>query len=142
MVDRGAVSLRQLNRTTLGRQLLLARAALPAIGGLERLVAMQAQLARPPFVGLWTRLDGFQRADLAEAIRARSVVKATLLRGTLHLLTTDDYLVFRPVLQPVLTNALEAVGTRTQKRRPSRQTKKRLLSFVHIEKSGNRRVTI
>jgi hypothetical protein len=108
-VAKPALSLRELNRTTLGRQLLARRAALPATRAIERLVGMQAQLARPPFVGLWTRLDGFAREELAGAIDARTVVKATLLRGTLHLLTTADYLTFRAALQPVLTSALEAI---------------------------------
>jgi hypothetical protein len=103
------LSLRQLNRTTLSRQLLLDRAALPVADCLERLVGMQAQLARPPYVGLWTRLENFSREDLANPIDDRHIVKATFLRGTLHLLTRSDYLKFRPTLQPVLTNALEAV---------------------------------
>jgi len=103
------LSRRQLNRTTLARQLLLERSSVAVATGVERLVGMQAQLARPPFVGVWTRLADFRREDLAEPIEARQIVKATFLRGTLHLLTARDYLQFRATLQPVLTNALEAV---------------------------------
>jgi Winged helix DNA-binding domain len=103
------LSLRQLNRTTLSRQVLLDRAALPVADCLERLVGMQAQLARSPYVGLWTRLENFNREDLGNPIDERHIVKATFLRGTLHLLTRSDFLKFRPTLQPVLTNALEAV---------------------------------
>ncbi|HEX7879118.1 MAG TPA: winged helix DNA-binding domain-containing protein, partial [Candidatus Eisenbacteria bacterium] len=46
--------LRRLNRATLDRQLLLERSKLSPLKAVERLVAMQAQVPRPPFVGLWT----------------------------------------------------------------------------------------
>jgi hypothetical protein len=77
----------------------------------ERLVGLQAQLARPPYVGLWTRLEppGSVQADLAQEIDHRRIVKATFLRGTLHLLSRDDYLKFRSTLQPVLATALQDV---------------------------------
>jgi hypothetical protein len=104
-----SLALRELNRSTLARQMLLERAPVPVTVGVERLVGLQAQMARPPYVGLWTRLAGFVRDDLARQIEARTVVKATFVRGTLHLLTAGDYLTFRASLQPVLTNALEEV---------------------------------
>ena len=116
--DPRVLSLRQLNRTTLARQLLLERAALPVAGGVERLVGMQAQLARPPFVGLWTRLADFRREDLANAIDHRQIVKATFLRGTLHLLTADDYLKFRATLQP---GADERPGNHRERARRGRR---------------------
>jgi hypothetical protein len=103
------LSLRELNRTTLARQLLLERASMPVLGAVERLVGLQAQLARPPYVGLWTRLTDFTRDQLASEIDSRRVVKATFVRGTLHLLTTADYLNFRATLQPVLTSAFEDI---------------------------------
>ncbi|MCA1647285.1 MAG: winged helix DNA-binding domain-containing protein [Chloroflexi bacterium] len=103
------LTLRELNRATLARQLLLERADLPVLAALERLVGMQAQQARAPYVGLWSRLKDFARADLATEIDRRAVVKATLLRGTLHLTTAADYVQFRATLQPVLTSALAAI---------------------------------
>jgi hypothetical protein len=103
------LSLRELNRTTLARQLLLARADLSVFGAFERLVALQAQLARPPYVGLWTRLKEFARDDLAREIEQQRIVKATFLRATLHLMTADDYLKFRASVQQVLTRALDAI---------------------------------
>jgi hypothetical protein len=110
-LDERVLSLRQLNRTTLARQLLLERAAMTVADAIARLVGCQAQLARPPYVGMWTRLrDAVQvREELAAEIERRNIVKATFVRGTLHLIPADDYLKFRASLQPVLTNALEAV---------------------------------
>jgi hypothetical protein len=104
-----ALSLRALNRATLARQILLARAAMPATAAVERLVGLQAQLPRPPFVGLWTRIDGFRRDDLAKCVRDRTIVRATFLRGTIHMVTARDYVALRAALQPALTAGLRAV---------------------------------
>ena len=103
------LTLRELNRATLARQLLLERATLSVPAAIERLVGLQAQQPRSPYVGLWTRLHDFRRADLAWLIEERSVVKATLMRGTLHLATAEDYLPVRATLQPMLTRGFEAV---------------------------------
>jgi hypothetical protein len=103
------LSLRELNRVTLARQMLLAREATSVATALERLVGMQAQLSSAPYVGLWTRLEGFQRDDLAREIEAHHVVKATMMRATLHLVTANDYLRFRQTLQPALTEGASAV---------------------------------
>jgi hypothetical protein len=99
------LGLRELNRATLARQMLLEREELAAPAAIERLAGMQAQLAQPPFVGLWTRLRGFRREELAEAIGRREVVKATMMRATLHLCTAADYLRFRATLHPMLIAA-------------------------------------
>jgi hypothetical protein len=98
-----------LNRATLARQMLLAREKTTVPKAVERLAGLQAQLARPPFIGLWSRVAGFRAEDLARAVRDRKVVRATLMRGTLHLMTTKDYLELRPALQPLLSEAVEGV---------------------------------
>ncbi|HYD51022.1 MAG TPA: winged helix DNA-binding domain-containing protein [Gemmatimonadaceae bacterium] len=100
MTTTGAVSTRSLNRALLARQLLLARAMVPLEEALGGLLALQAQLARPPFIALWSRLAGFQRETLLAAARERRVVRATMMRGTIHLLRADDYATLRPLLQP------------------------------------------
>ena len=100
---------RELNRATLARQMLLARETMPAAKAVGRLVAMQAQLARPPFVGLWTRLEKFTREQLIRAIVKKDVVRATSLRGTLHLMTAADYAAFRGTLQPALAKYLQSL---------------------------------
>jgi hypothetical protein len=109
------LTLRELNRATLARQMLLARETMPIPAAVERLVGLQAQLNVAPYVGLWTRLTNFARDDLARLIEHHRIIKATLMRATLHLFTAEDYLLFRATLQPVLTNAFESVlKTRAQ----------------------------
>lgn len=100
---------RQLNRATLARQMLLRRETCTAVSAIERLMGMQAQEPKPPFIGLWSRLESFQRSDLAEALGARSVVRATAMRCTLHLMSAADYVAFRAALQPVLDFAMTSV---------------------------------
>jgi hypothetical protein len=106
------LTVRELNRTTLARQMLLEREAMSVPDALERLAGMQAQQAIGPYVGLWTRLRDFERDDLARLIEAREVVKATLMRGTLHIVTTADYLRFRGPLQVMLSDAQESIAGR------------------------------
>jgi Winged helix DNA-binding domain len=98
---------RVLNRATLERQLLLRRAPadLPVATAIERLVGLQAQLPNPPYLGLWSRLDGFTRESLEALVRDRRVVRTGLMRATLHLVTADDLGRLRPVLRPVLDRA-------------------------------------
>lgn len=108
MPDR-ILNLRELNRATLARQMLLARESLPVPAAIDRLAGMQAQLASAPFVGLWTRLKGFKREDLAAAIEARKIVKATMMRATLHLCSAEDFLRFRTTLEPMLSSARETI---------------------------------
>jgi hypothetical protein len=97
------LSRKRLNRATLARQLLLDRANVPVIDAVEALCGIQAQEAKPPFVGLWSRVAGFRREDLHGLLHDRTVVRATFLRGTLHVLSARDYAAFRAVIQPVLT---------------------------------------
>lgn len=103
------LTLRELNRAMLARQSLLERSTVGVPEMMEQVVGLQAQQASSPYVGLWTRLVDFRRDDLAQQIEDRQVVKATLMRSTLHLVTTADYLRLRATLQPVLSAAWEAI---------------------------------
>ena len=76
------LSLRRLNRATLARQMLLQRERGSVVEAVERLCGMQAQEPRPPFPGLWARLQGFRRGDLHRALHDRTIVRGTLMRGT------------------------------------------------------------
>jgi DNA glycosylase AlkZ-like len=101
------LSARALNRALLARQLLLARERRPALDVVEHLVGMQAQEPLNPYVGLWTRLDGFRPKELAAAIVDRRAVRIALMRSTIHLVTAADCLALRPVTQVVHERGLK-----------------------------------
>jgi Winged helix DNA-binding domain len=103
------ISTRALNRAFLARQMLLERHRTTALDAIGRLVGMQAQVARPPFVGLWTRLANFTRAELTAALHDRRVVRVTAMRGTLHVMTSADYIALRGAMQPMLTKGTLAI---------------------------------
>jgi hypothetical protein len=85
------LSQRQLNRALLARQLLLERAPLSIPGALAQVGGLQTQYAPSGYVGLWTRLARFRRDDLTRALEDRSVVQATLMRSTIHLVAATDF---------------------------------------------------
>jgi hypothetical protein len=105
---------RRLNRATLARQMLLQRERVSVVEAVERLCGLQAQEPRPPFPGLWTRLHGFHREDLHRALHDRTIVRGTLMRGTLHLMSAADYIAHRMTLQPMLSRNLALLGTRAE----------------------------
>ena len=84
----------ELNRALLDRQLLLARRRLPLPKAIERIAGIQAQYAPSMYVGLWTRLEGFEREQLDRALVRRTLVQGTSLRSTIHLLTPSDWWTF------------------------------------------------
>jgi hypothetical protein len=88
------LTLRELNRATLARQLLLERRRLPVVRALERLAGLQAQWAPATYVGLWTRIEGFRRQTLERALSGEQAVRAVLMRGTVHLVSSRDYGIF------------------------------------------------
>src|SRR2546428_5010885 len=92
------LTVRELNRATLARQLLLERKRLSSTAVIERLVGMQAQWPRAPYVGIWTRTTSFRRESLERQLAGAVVVKATVMRQTLHLLTRRDCALLRAAL--------------------------------------------
>src|SRR5215218_10668397 len=90
--------------------MLLERQTSPALDAVERLAGLQAQVPSPPYVGLWTRLGDFRREELTRLMEERQVVRATLMRATLHLVTAEDYLLLRPALQPALTRSMNSIA--------------------------------
>lgn len=89
---------RQLNRATLARQLLLRRQPLAVQDAVHRVVALQAQEPASPYVALWNRIAGFDPADLDAAFADGAVVKASLMRITLHAVDAQDYTAFHAAM--------------------------------------------
>lgn len=88
------LSERELLLALLDRQLLLRRSRLSIPRVLERMGGLQAQYAPSMYVGLWTRMSAFERADLDAALTDHTVVQGTLLRSTIHLVSASDYWMF------------------------------------------------
>src|SRR5438093_13497081 len=80
-----SLTIRELNRALLARQFLLKRQKIDVVDAVERLGCLQGQWAPSPYVALWSRLASFKRDELTRAIDRGQVVKATLMRATLHL---------------------------------------------------------
>lgn len=92
------LTLRELNRATLARQMLLERETVGPVEGVERLAGLQAQYSPSPYIALWSRLEGFEHEHLTRALMERAIIKASLMRWTLHLLSARDYPFFARVI--------------------------------------------
>jgi len=94
------LTLRELNRALLARQLLLEQARMPVVRAVERIAGLQAQNPPSPYIGLWSRLAAFRVEQLEHALARGHVVKATLMRTTLHIVSRADYSMIRAALLP------------------------------------------
>ncbi|WP_129665995.1 winged helix DNA-binding domain-containing protein [Phytoactinopolyspora endophytica] len=99
------ITARELNRATLDRQLLLGREPLDVVDAVRRVVALQGQQAASPYIALWNRLSAFDPAKLDAAFADRTLVKATLMRITLHVVHADDHRAMHTAMQPTLRGA-------------------------------------
>lgn len=114
MSSDGVLGRRSLNRALLARQMLLERVPVPdpaarvdrVLTAVHRLAGLQAQAPSPPYIGLWSRLAGFEPGDLAALITSRRVVRIALMRSTIHLVSGSDCLAIRPLIQPAMDRAL------------------------------------
>ena len=113
MADQPTLSLRALNRATLDRQLLLRRHEMPAQQAIRHLGGLQAQAPLAPYVGLWTRLARFTTDELSALLCERTVVRAPVMRATVHLADTADFVAFRPLFGPLMAAGLRANYART-----------------------------
>src|SRR2546428_8058520 len=86
--------MRELNRALLARQFLLERSSLPLVQTIERVGGLQTQYAPSGYVGLWSRMRNFRRDALTAALEQRRVIQGTLLRSTIHMVSTRDYWLF------------------------------------------------
>ncbi|WBQ02903.1 winged helix DNA-binding domain-containing protein [Kribbella sp. CA-293567] len=105
------LSLQALNRATLARQWLIERRSATALEAIEHLVGMQAQSPLAPYVGLWTRLTGFDPAELAGLLESRRAVRGSMMRATIHLVSSRDFLAIRGLVQPRLEREVYANQT-------------------------------
>ena len=96
------LSARALNRATLARQLLLEPSPLEPLAAVEHLVGLQAQVPTNPHVALWSRLAAFDTTELDRLLDQRAVVRASALRGTIHLVSATDCLDLWPLWRPLL----------------------------------------
>lgn len=103
------LSTRALGRALLARQHLLERTDLPPAEVIHHLGGLQAQaVPQPPYLGLLSRLEDFRPEQLSALIEQRAVVRIALHRATIHLVTAEDCLSLRPLLQPVLDQGMNA----------------------------------
>jgi len=102
------LSQRALNRATLDRQLLLRRHEMSARQALRHLAGLQGQAPLAPYLGLWTRLSGFTPEDLTTLYSERTVVRAPIMRATVHLVDAADFVAFRPLFGPLMAGGLRA----------------------------------
>jgi len=100
------ITRRVLNRTTLHRQSLLDRSDQTPATMIEHVFGMQAQNPHDPYFALWSRLRNFAASDLSAMIEDRQAVRGPLMRATIHLVTTADFLSLRPQLQTVCARTL------------------------------------
>src|SRR3954452_25031896 len=82
--------------------MLLRREAVGVAEAVAHLVGMQAQVPLAPYTGLFSRLSDFDPAELSRLTEEGALVRGTLMRRTLHLVTADDFLALRPVLQDMI----------------------------------------
>ncbi|GHO79087.1 hypothetical protein KSD_68580 [Ktedonobacter sp. SOSP1-85] len=108
------LTLRELNRATLARQFLLERTTQSHLDVITSLIAMQAQVANASYIGLWARLHSFQRESLTQLLESRQLVRGSSLRGTLHLMTAEDYILVHPLIQSALSRNLPLFIKRAQ----------------------------
>lgn len=93
---------RELNRALLARQLLLERKRMPLTRALEQVGGLQTQYAPSAYIGLWSRLESFERTDLTRALEQRRAIQATLMRATIHVVSRRDYWLFAAGIRQAL----------------------------------------
>jgi Winged helix DNA-binding domain len=98
---------RALNRALLARQGLLERTARRALEMVEHLVGLQAQEPPNPYIALWSRLAGFDPNELSALLAERRVVRAQLMRATIHVVSARDYVALQPVTRGVLAQVFK-----------------------------------
>jgi hypothetical protein len=116
---------RALNRALLARQLLLERQRIPIPRALERVGCLQTQYAPTAYIGLFSRLAGFERPQLTRALERRMVVQGTLMRVTIHMVSARDYpLLVAGIAEPRRAGWLKAVRRAAELREVERAARR------------------
>src|SRR3954453_23920583 len=110
------LTVRELNRALLARQLLLEPRKLNVQQAVERICAIQAQWPQSSYIALWTRLVGFRKEQLTRALEQRKVVKSQLFRITLHMTSARDYPYYAAVWLPSARDTTPGVDPKTLQR--------------------------
>jgi hypothetical protein len=100
------LSRRALNRATLDRQLLLRRHPSAPLEAVRHLAGLQAQAPQAPYLGLWTRLSDFSPEAFSDLLTSRTVLRAQVMRATVHVVDAADYRLFRGLFQPLMERVL------------------------------------
>ncbi len=144
VADGTVLSDRALNRALLARQHLLSRTGGSVLDLVEHLVGLQAQEPQEPYVGVWSRLDDFVPADLADLLEQRTAVRVLLMRRTLHLVSARDCLALRRLHDPMLVarmrGTLEPPPSRRRRGRTGRRRRTPLRRCAaHVDGGGQGR---
>lgn len=104
------LTLDELSTITLNRHSLvsgpLPKEITEAVG---RICGLNAQSARGPYLSLWNRMEGFTRETLTEALyEEKTLIKAWLMRGTVHIVPTADFPIYQKALRRSLSDGWEA----------------------------------
>ena len=152
MPSQPVLSTLRLNRALLARQLLLRRRRISPLGAVEHLVGIQSQSPRAAYVGLWARVSRFRPEALERLILERSVVRIALMRSTIHLVSAQDCLALRDIVQPAISRAsrhtaarraagVERRRARTRRPRAHRRRAADVPELGALLASGGRRAT-
>ena len=101
---------RNLNRALLARQLLLGRSRGTIADAVEQVGGLQTQYAPSGYVGLWTRVAGFERDDLTRALEDHSLIQASLMRTTIHVVSRREYWLFANGVRRSRQDWIQRVG--------------------------------
>ena len=103
---------------------------MPLPRALERIAGIQMQYAPSAYIGLWSRLEGFERATLDRALERGTVVQATLMRATIHLVSRADYWPMRIAIEEPLREWWFRATKRHDERAALRRIDRRAASIL------------
>jgi hypothetical protein len=87
------------------------------VEAIEQVGGLQTQYAPSGYIGLWTRVEGFRRDDLTRALEDRSVIQASLMRTTIHLVSRREFWLYAMGIR----RARQAWAARVNRVLPERQ---------------------